>query len=120
MKDKRRRVGLSFAIKGMLAVTKSEWNFRFHLLAMLLVMGAGLLFKLSAMEWVAVIIVIGLVLITEMINTTIEKLIDYVKPEHHPAAGYIKDVAAGAVLISAIVAVVVGIIIFLPKLIALI
>ncbi|MHA6250945.1 diacylglycerol kinase family protein [Oceanobacillus sp. CAU 1775] len=115
MKDKKKWIGLPNASRGIIAVAKSEWNFRFHLIAMLTVIVFGFLFRLSPFEWVAIIIVIGLVLITEIINTAIEKIIDYVKPEFHPIAGFIKDAAAGAVLISAIVSVIVGMLIFLPK-----
>lgn len=119
MKDKKGKIGFFHAVNGIIAVTKSEWNFRFHLLLMILVIGVGIFFRLSSMEWIAVVIVIGMVLITEMLNTTVEKIIDYLKPEFHPAARFIKDAAAGAVLISAITAVIVGIIIFLPKFIML-
>jgi len=119
LKDKKGKIGFFHAVNGIIAVTKSEWNFRFHLLMMILVIGAGIFFRLSSIEWIAVVIVIGMVLITEMLNTTVEKIIDYLKPEFHPAARFIKDAAAGAVLISAITAVIVGIIIFLPKFIML-
>lgn len=115
LKDKKGKIGFSYAIKGILRVAKSEWNFRFHILAMILVIFAGLFFRLVALEWVAIVFVIGMVLVAELFNSTIEKIIDYVKPEYHPAAAYIKDAAAGAVLISAMTAVVVGFIIFLPK-----
>jgi len=114
LKDKKRTIGFSFAFKGILSVAKSEWNFRVHLIFMVLAVFAGMYFKLSVMEWAIIIIVIALVLITEMINTVIENIIDYLKPDIHPAAAYIKDAAAGAVLISAITAVITGILIFLP------
>lgn len=117
LKDKKGRIGLYHAINGILSVAKSEWNFRFHLVISVLVISSGLLFRLSILEWAAILIVIGIVLITEIFNTAVEKIIDYVKPEFHPMAGFIKDATAGGVLISAIIAVVVGVIIFLPKLI---
>lgn len=119
LKDKRKRIGFPYAIRGIIAVAKSEWNFRFHLIVMLFVIGAGFILKLTQLEWVAIVLVIGMVLITEMINTAIEKIIDYMKPEFHPTAGFIKDAAAGAVLISALVSIIVGLIIFLPKILAL-
>lgn len=119
LKDKRKQIGFSYAIRGIIAVAKSEWNFKFHLIVMLLVIGSGLFLKISQMEWIAIVLVIGFVLVTEMINTAIEKIIDYIKPDFHPSAGFIKDAAAGAVLISALVSIIVGLIIFLPKILAL-
>lgn len=113
MKD---RIGFRHAINGIIAVWKSEWNFRFHVTAMLVVIVAGLFFKLNVMEWMFVTIVIAMVLLTEIVNTAIEKMVDYVKPEYHPAAKFIKDAAAGAVLVSVICACIVGIVVFLPKL----
>ncbi|MEJ8766267.1 MULTISPECIES: diacylglycerol kinase family protein [unclassified Oceanobacillus] len=118
LKDKRGKVGFHHAFAGIRAVFKSEWNFRFHVSTMVLVLAAGLLFELSQLEWALIIIVIGLVLLTELLNTAIEKLIDYLRPEIHPDARFIKDAAAGAVFVSSIVAVLVGVIIFLPKLLS--
>src|SRR5699024_12485109 len=79
----------------------------------------GFIFKLNRFEWMSILIVIGLVIHAELLNTAIEKLLDYTKPEIHPKAKIIKDMAAGAVLIASIIAAIVGIIIFLPKLLLL-
>lgn len=118
LKDKNRKIGFSFAVKGIIAVLKTERNFRVHLMFLLVVAACGFFFKISSFEWIAVVIVSGMVFTSEMLNTTIEKTIDYLRPEHHPMAAFIKDAAAGAVLIGAITAVIIGIIIFLPKLLA--
>ena len=118
MKDKKGKIGLSYSLNGIIQVAKSEWNFRFHIVAMIFVICAGIFFSLTAIEWIAIAIVIGIVLVAELFNSTIEKIIDYIKPQFHPAAAYIKDAAAGAVLISAMTAVTVGLIIFLPKIIS--
>lgn len=115
MKDKKGKIGFSHAIAGIIAVWKSEWNFRFHVSVMLFVLFFSFMFKLSLIEWGLIILVIGFVLVTEMINTVIERTIDYLKPEVHPTARFIKDAAAGVVLLTSIVAVIVGILIFLPK-----
>ena len=109
------KIGFRYAIEGLIAVCESEWNFRFHLSATVVGLIPGFAFKLSPMEWTMIILVIGMVLICELINTVIEKLIDYLKPEIHPNAKFIKDAAAGAVLVSAICAAIVGCLIFLPK-----
>lgn len=114
-KGKKGHIGFLHAFAGLIGVWKSEWNFRFHSFAALLVIIVGFMLSLTIMEWVLISFAVGLVLISELINTAIEKTIDYLKPEYHPSARFIKDAAAGAVLVSAIVAVVVGLLIFLPK-----
>lgn len=87
-----------------------------HLLATVCVVIAGFLFKISGAEWCAIFIVIGLVWSAEAFNTVIEKLVDHLFPEYHETARVAKDVAAGAVLICSIIAAIVGLIVFLPKL----
>lgn len=94
---------------------KEELNFRIHVVATIIVIAVGLYFKLSITEWLAIIIVIGLVLLTELLNTTIENIADFISPERHEKIKTIKDIAAAAVLISAIVALVVGLLVFVPK-----
>ncbi|MBR3121366.1 MAG: diacylglycerol kinase family protein [Oceanobacillus sp.] len=116
LKDKKRKIGFSYAWNGIKEIAQTERNFRIHLLATLLTITAGFLFKLTMVEWAIIVLTIGLVLMAEVTNTAIEKLIDYLRPEIHPAAKIIKDVAAGAVLIAAIIAAVIGLLIFLPKL----
>lgn len=75
----------------------------------------GWWFRLSASEWMFQILAIGLVLSIESINTGIEKLCDFVHPDHHKKIGFIKDIAAGAVTFAAITAIIVGLVIYLPK-----
>jgi diacylglycerol kinase (ATP) len=79
------------------------------------VIAAGIYCQLNKAEWVAIMIVSGMVFIAEMLNTAIEKSMDLISKEHHPEIEKIKDLAAGAVLIAALVAVVTGAIIFIPK-----
>ena len=82
----------------------------------ILVTIAGFYFKLSTWEWVAQTFAIGLVLACEGLNTAIEKLCDFIKPEKDARIGRIKDIAAGGVTFAALAAVIVGLIIYLPKL----
>ena len=89
-----------------------ENNFKFHLLAMVLVIGLGLYFRISTNAWTAILLCCGLVLSLETVNTAIEKLVDLISPEHNPKAGLIKDLASGAVLISAIISVCVALVVF--------
>src|SRR5690625_1129353 len=114
LKDKKGFIGLSYAWNGLKIIIK-ERNFRIHLIATLLVIGAGLYFNLNVIEWAIVILIIGIVLITEMFNSVIEQTIDHVKPEIHPTAKLIKDMSAGAVLVASIIAIIIGALIFLPK-----
>lgn len=97
----------------------SERNMRIHCVAALLAIATGLFLKISSLEWCAIIIVIGNVISKETQNSSIENAVDLYCTDHHPKARDSKDKAAGAVLYEAIVAVIVGIIIFGPKIIAL-
>lgn len=115
MEGKKNEIGFRYALNGLKEVFKSEKNFRLHLLAALLVVGFGFYFNISAMEWLATAIVIGFVITTEILNTAIEEIINYLKPEIHPTAKRIKDLAAAGVFVAAMSAVVVGLIIFIPK-----
>lgn len=89
---------------------------RIHLIVAALVVLFGLIFCISKVEWIVCLLCMGLVFGTELINTSIENIVDLVSPDHHPLAGKAKDIAAGAVLMSAIFSVIIGLIIFIPKL----
>lgn len=116
LKENKGFIGLSFALNGLKEMTK-ERNFRIHMIATILVVIAGFCFQLNLLEWIVIVLVIGIVLIAETFNSVIEQMIDYIKPEIHPTAKVIKDMSAGSVLLAAIIAVIVGMIIFLPKII---
>lgn len=105
-----------YAAKGIRALIGSERNVWIHCAAIILTTIAGFYFDITKGEWTAVVLCFGLVLAAEAFNTAIEKLVDLVSPEWNLPAGKIKDIAAGAVLICAIVAAIVGAIIFIPHL----
>lgn len=86
-----------------------------HLVVAVLVVLAGWFFNITTTEWVLCLLCFGLVFGAEMVNTSIENLVDLVSPQKHELAGKAKDIAAGAVLISALFAAGVGLIIFIPK-----
>lgn len=115
LRGNKKNIGFKHAIAGILYVISHERNFRIHMFAWLLVILLGWVTKVSLVEWMFLMVVSGVVCIVEMINSAMELMIDYVKPDNHPSAKAIKDVAAGAVLIAAIVACIVGGIIFIPK-----
>jgi diacylglycerol kinase len=103
-----------YAFEGIMAFLRSEPHARIHAVATVLVVAAGFYCRLSANQWIAIVLVTGMVWITEMLNTVVEKIMDHLSPECHPRVKWIKDVAAGAVLISALVAAITGAVIFIP------
>lgn len=114
-KRKKLRNSFKYAFEGIGEALKTEQNLKIHFFIMIVVITAGLVFKINAMEWIACIILFGLVISLELINTAVETTVDIAMPEKNEKAKLAKDVAAGAVLMSAIMAIVVGLIIFLPK-----
>lgn len=119
--DSRGRLARSFghAFRGIGILLRTQANARIHATATVLVVAAGFWFGLSPGEWCAVVAAIGLVWAAEGANTAVETVVDLVSPERHPLAGRAKDVAAGAVLCAAITALVLGSLIFGPRLWAL-
>lgn len=112
---KKRIKSFSYAFNGLKILFLEEHNARIHLLAALLVISFSVYFQISYFEWIAVIFCVGLVISMEILNSTIEKTIDFVSTEHDERIKKIKDLAAAAVFISAISAFMIGLIIFLPK-----
>ena len=112
---RRRLLSFKYAFQGLWYLFRTQPNARIHLAALIVAVSAGLFFSISPLEWAAVALASALVLSMEALNTAIEALTDLVSPDYHPLAGRAKDLAAGAVLLSAIGAAVVGGIVFLPK-----
>jgi diacylglycerol kinase len=103
------------AFRGMITLLRREHNARIHLLILLVVLASGILLRISSSDWIAIFFATGLVFISECFNTAIEYLSDVVSPEYNEKIKDAKDVAAAGVLISAIISVVIGIIVFLPE-----
>ena len=117
MNELEKRIkSFGYAFKGIASLIKKEHNAWIHCTAIVLVTVCGFYFGITPTEWCIVVICFGVVLAAEGFNTAIERLVDLVSPGFHPIAGDVKDVAAGAVLICAIAAAIVGSIIFLPYL----
>lgn len=108
-----------YPISGLRYAYKNEQNLAFDVFMMIIVIIAGFIFKISIAEWAILSITIGLVISLELINTAIEAVVDLITEEYHPLAKVAKDTSAAAVLVLAVVAVIEGFIIFLPKLIEL-
>lgn len=102
------------ALNGLRLLIKQEPNAKVHALATIIVLIAGWLRRLHPWQWIALFVAIALVWITEAINTCIERLCDaWCNREYHPEVGFIKDVAAGAVLVAAIASIGIGLLVFL-------
>ena len=108
-----------YASRGIVSAFKTEQNLLVDLFFAVSAIVIGFLLKLSNIEFTIVILAIGLVISMELMNTSIEYVVDMAMPEIHPLAKISKDVSSAAVLISALVALIIGLIIYLPKLIAL-
>lgn len=112
---KKRLQSFIYAFNGIGYMFRTQHNSWIHLIAAIAVIIMGYIYKVSLVEWCLLIFAIGLVFTTEMINTSIEKFVDICSPDFNKKAGKAKDVAAGAVLVTAIVSVAIGLMIFLPK-----
>jgi diacylglycerol kinase len=112
---KSRLESFRFALNGLLLLLKNEHNSRIHILAAIIAIVMGIILKLDHYEWSLLIIVIGTVFLTELLNSSIESLADLIDPEWNELIMRAKNYSAAAVLISAIVALVVGGLIFIPK-----
>ena len=111
----RRIKSANFALRGIIIFLKTTHNAWLHLFFGVLAVYMGFLLRISTVEWALVVLAIGLVLLSEAFNTAIEIDIDWTSPEYHPYARDTKDVAAGAVLLASIISGVIGLLIFLPK-----
>ena len=117
--DKKRLINsFKYAFEGILQAYVGEQNLKIHTVIAILVIIFGFILKISYTEWLVCLVLIGLVLMAEFFNTSIEYLVDLVSPEIHPLAKATKDTASAGVLMMAIISAIIGLIIFAPKLIS--
>ncbi len=116
---KSRFRSFTHAFNGLILLLKSEHNARIHTLAAMTAIAAGIILEINLTEWCLIIFVIGLVFVTELINTSIENVADVADPELNEKIKKAKDYSAAAVLISAIISVIAGGFIFIPRLLQL-
>lgn len=112
---KKRMQSFTHAFNGLKVLITEEHNVWIHLLAMCLVIILGFVYNVSQTEWIELVFAIGFVLAMEAVNSAIENLSDHVSPERHELIKKVKDISAAAVLISAVTALVIGLVIFIPK-----
>lgn len=115
MKNKKLINSFKYAFKGIVSALLSERNMKIHVNIMALVIIFGFILNISVGEWFVCIICFAIVISAEMFNTAFEQMVDIAMPEKDPRAKFVKDVAAGGVLVMAIASLVIGLIIFVPK-----
>jgi diacylglycerol kinase len=104
----------NYAFKGLFKVFREEQNLRIQSIASALVIILGVYFQINLMAWALLCVVIGLVLITEITNSAVERITDVLKPRINSYVKEIKDIMAAAVLLSSLVALAVGVLVFIP------
>ncbi|MBP8066581.1 MAG: diacylglycerol kinase family protein [Flavobacterium sp.] len=108
---------IGFAVKGAIKLVTTEHSVMVQSSIAVLMTVAGFYYNITATEWMFQILVFGLVLSIEGLNTAVEKIADFIHPDYHERIGFIKDIAAGAVFFAALSAIAIGAIIYLPKII---
>ena len=118
VKTKRIINSFKYAVEGFISSFKTERNMKFHIFIMVLVILAGIILKITKAEWIVCIFCIAMVISAELFNTSIETVVDLVMPYKNEKAKIAKDVAAAAVLVLAIASAIIGLMIFIPKIIS--
>lgn len=106
---------IEYAYRGAVLLIKTEASIQIQVFIGVVVTLIGLIVGLNPTEWLVQTLTIGLIIAIESINTAIEEIADFIHPEQHPKIGLIKDLAAGAVFIFAVIAIIIGCIIYFPK-----
>ncbi|HEX9979052.1 MAG TPA: diacylglycerol kinase family protein [Flavobacterium sp.] len=106
---------IGYAVRGAYKLVTSEHSIMTQFFIALLLIVMGFYFDISATEWMLQIFTTGLVLAVEGLNTAVEKICDFIQPKYDERIGFIKDIAAGAVLFAALAAMAIGVIIYVPK-----
>jgi undecaprenol kinase len=114
---RRQLNSFKYAFRGILHATANEANFRTQLAIVIVSAIAGVVYKIELVEWLSLVVVCGMLLSAELINTAIEEFIDHLIHEHHEGARVIKDLSAGYVLTTAMCALVVFLLVFVPKIV---
>ncbi|WP_430906894.1 diacylglycerol kinase [Maribacter sp. 2-571] len=112
---KNRIKSVGFALRGAFLLLRTEASIKIQLFIAIVMTAAGFYFNISATEWILQVFAIGMVMGLEGLNTAVEKIADFIHPEYDAKIGFIKDIAAGAVMIVSIAATIIGAIIYLPK-----
>ncbi|AOK89075.1 diacylglycerol kinase family protein [Paenibacillus sp. SEL3] len=114
------RMTFRYAAEGVMYALRTQVNMRIHVAVALLVIVAGLTLHISRLDWLFVCVAIAIVIVAELFNTAVEAAVDLISPDIHPLAKAAKDTAAGAVLLAAVFAVIIGIFVFYRPMLTLI
>ncbi|KOS01265.1 MULTISPECIES: diacylglycerol kinase family protein [Paenibacillus] len=114
------RMTFRYAAEGVMYALRTQVNMRIHVAVALLVIVAGLTLHISRLDWLFVCVAIAIVIVAELFNTAVEATVDLISPDIHPLAKAAKDTAAGAVLLAAVFAVIIGIFVFYRPMLTLI
>ena len=112
---KSRLGSFRFAFRGLWSLLKNEHNSRIHIIAAIFAIITGIILKIDTFEWALLTILIGIVFLAELLNSSLEALADFVKPEHNEQIRKVKDFSAAAVLVSALISIIAGGLIFIPR-----
>lgn len=115
LENEKKRNPFIYALKGWKQAIKTERNLKFDCIMAIIVIILGIIFKISVNEWIICLLLIGIVISSELMNTAIETVVDMYTREKNNMAEKAKDISAGAVLITAIISAIIGCIIFIPK-----
>ncbi len=110
---------IRFSLRGIWFLITTESSIKIQLFIFFLITLVGIYFEINSTEWLIQMLVIGLVLVAESLNTGVEKLADFVHPNYHKKIGFIKDISAGASGIAAIISLIIATIIYVPKIMVL-
>lgn len=108
---------INYALKGAIKLITTEHSVMVQFSLGIIMVIAGIFFQITATEWLFQTLAIGMVMSVEGLNTAIEKIADFIHPDYHERIGFIKDIAAGAVFFAAITAIIIGLIIYMPKIV---
>lgn len=112
---KGRLRSITFALRGAWLLITTEHSIMVQVSIAIIMTVVGFIMQISSIEWMFQLLAIGLVLVAESLNTGVEKLSDFIHPDYNDRIGFIKDISAGAATFAAIIAVIIGLIIYLPK-----
>ncbi len=115
---KKRQGSFACAYKGIKAAMATQPNLRIHFTMAAGVVAAGFFFEISAMEWMVCLLCIAMVIAAELLNSAVESVVNLLSPDYHKLAGRAKDMAAGGVLVCAVFSVFIGLLVFLPRILA--
>ncbi|MFD0715092.1 diacylglycerol kinase family protein [Paenibacillus sp. GCM10027626] len=105
---------VKYALSGIVNAFRTERHLRFHTAAAIVVTVAGLMLQMTRFEWIILVLTMAMVIAAELVNSAVERVVDLASAERHPLAKAAKDMAAGAVLVTAIASVVIGLLLFGP------